>query len=75
MKDSIRDMLTPSVAAYEKLNYGIEFELQYNPLDHTEEIQHYKQTLIYRDIIKLPKAIYRHIKGCRLSKRLKENTR
>ena len=63
MKDSIRDMLTPSVAAYEKLNYGIEFEL------------HYKQTLIYRDIIKLPKAIYRYIKGCRLSKRLKENTR
>ena len=79
-KNSIKDMLIPPIAAYEKLNHGIDLKLQHNPLDYTKEIRRYKQTLrdnsiykLYKDIIKLPKAIYHYIKGCRLSKRLKED--
>ncbi len=82
-KDSIRDMLIPSVTAYQRLNHSIEFELQHNPLDHTkekrQEIQRYKQTLrdnsiykLYRDIIRLPKAICHYIKGSMLNKKLKK---
>ncbi len=78
-ENSIRDVLIPSVNAYERLNYGVEPNLwRIHPLEKQRELDifRYKQALknniIYRlckDFIALPNAIRRYIKGCWLNKK------